>query len=430
MRGKRELPRKRPPFLPLALIFAAGFLAGTLFWHFRPFDTSVSSMGTATLPDLPDASAETEASPEPEPPPEPPQEEKVPSEPTPFVISFLGDCTLTSSHYTNHFEKLVGDDYAYPFSNVAEILLADDLTLANLECSFSPRRLESDSEYAFCGDPNYVRSLVQGGVEAVTLSNNHTRDFGDTGIRDTAAALAEYGVSGIPGNQGQRFELRHDNGDTLRLGAYVHPFNGSAKQMREGCERLKNEGADLVVAFMHAGAEKTYVPTKRQRELAHAAVKGGADVVVGTHPHVLQPVESYQGGVILYSIGNFCFGGNRNPSDKDTVIAQLTVSGSGGDRSWKMSYIPCRVSSVSNLNDYRPTPYPPDTAAYRRCFQKLEGTFRPPEPKPEPDAAEPRPPEPEPELDTPIFPPSGPELNSEDPVSTPSGSDVMDEQEI
>ena len=353
MRGKRELPRKRPPFLLFVLIFAAGFLAGTLFWHFRPFDASVPSGGTATLPDT---SAGTEVSPEPELPPAPPQEEEPSAEPAPFVISFLGDCTLTSSHHTNHFEKLVGDDYAYPFSNVAELLLADDLTLANLECSFSPRRLESDSEYAFCGDPNYVQALVLGGVEAVTLSNNHTRDFGDAGLRDTEAALAEYGVAGIPGNQEQCFELRHGNGDTLRLGAYV--------------------------------------PTKRQTALAHAAVKGGADVVVGTHPHVLQPIEAYQGSVILYSIGNFCFGGNRSPSDKDTVIAQLTVSGSGEDRSWEMSYIPCCVSSVSTRNDYRPTPYPPDTAAYRRCFQKLDGTFRPPVPKPEAAETPPLPPEP------------------------------------
>lgn len=290
MRGKRELPRKCPPILLFVLIFVAGFLAGTLFWHFYPSDASVPSGGTVTLPEDP---AETDVSSEPEIPPAPPQDEEPSTEPTPFVISFLGDCTLTSSHHTSHFEKLVGDDYAYPFSNVAELLLADDLTLANLECSFSPRRLESDSEYAFCGDPNYVQALVLGGVEAVTLSNNHTRDFGDAGLRDTEAALAEYGVAGIPGNQGQCFELRHGNGDTLRLGAYVHPFNGSAKQMEDGCKRLRDEGADILVAFMHAGAEKTYVPTKRQTALAHAAVKGGADVVVGTHPHVLQPIEVY-----------------------------------------------------------------------------------------------------------------------------------------
>ena len=262
MRGKRELPRKRPPILLFVLIFAAGFLAGTLFWHFHPPGASVPSGGTVTLPE---GTAGTDVSSEPESPPAPPQDEEPSAEPTPFVISFLGDCTLTSSHHTNHFEKLVGDDYAYPFSNVAEILLADDLTLANLECSFSPSRLESDSEYAFCGDPKYVQSLVLGGVEAVTLSNNHTRDFGDAGLRDTEAALAEYGVAGIPGNQGQCFELRHGNGDTLRLGAYVHPFNGSAKQMEDGCKRLRDEGADILVAFMHAGAEKTYVPCRRER---------------------------------------------------------------------------------------------------------------------------------------------------------------------
>ena len=70
------------------------------------------------------------------------------------------------------------------------------------------------------------------------------------------------------------------------------------------------------------------------------------------------------------------------------------MSGTGEDRSWEMSYIPCCVSSVSNRNDYRPTPYPPDTAAYRRCFQKLDGTFRPPAPKPEAAEAAPLPPEP------------------------------------
>ena len=78
------------------------------------------------------------------------------------------------------------------------------------------------------------QALVLGGVEAVTLSNNHTRDFGDAGLRDTEAALAEYGVAGIPGNQRQCFELRHDNGDTLRLGAYVHPFNDPAIATGQG----------------------------------------------------------------------------------------------------------------------------------------------------------------------------------------------------
>ena len=103
MRGKRELPRKRPPILLFVLIFAAGFLAGTLFWHFRSSGASVPSGGTVTLPEGP---AGTDVSSEPEIPPAPPQDGEPSAEPTPFVISFLGDCTLTSSHHTNHFEKL------------------------------------------------------------------------------------------------------------------------------------------------------------------------------------------------------------------------------------------------------------------------------------------------------------------------------------
>ena len=111
------------------------------------------------------------------------------------------ECQLLIKSHRELFEPLRAflrqhHPYETPEILALPVVLADDLTLANLECSFSPSRLESDSEYAFCGDPKYVQSLVQGGVEAVTLSNNHTRDFGDAGLRDTEAALAEYGVAG------------------------------------------------------------------------------------------------------------------------------------------------------------------------------------------------------------------------------------------
>lgn len=289
-----------------------------------------------------------------------------------FVISLLGDCTLSSSHYTNHFESLVGDDLAYPFSNVAELLTADDLTLANLECTFSDKRLESDSTYAFCGRRKYARSLALGGVDCVSMANNHTNDFGAVGVTETAAALEEAGVTGIQGGQGRSFELRHEDGTAVRIGVYALAVNGSVERMKKGVASLRDDGADIVIACIHAGVESIYVPTAWQTYIAHAAIQSGADVVVGTHPHILQPVEDYQGGVILYSIGNFCFGGNRNPGDKDTVIAQLTVYAEEDGVSWEMSYVPCSVSSVSNTNDYRPTPYIQGTEAYERCLRKLE----------------------------------------------------------
>lgn len=375
MRGKREMRRRRNPLLILlgAVIAAEVLLAAALLFQrlSGPGREAPPPAGTADeAAENGTALSETEREPElgaaaPAEIAEGQEDQKR------FVISLLGDCTLSSSHYTNHFESVVGDDLAYPFSNVAEILTADDLTLANLECSFSDKRLESESQYAFCGQTKYAESLALGGVDCVSMANNHTNDFGSAGVADTAAALAGVNVTGIQGNQGMCFDLRHDDGTAVRVGVYVLAFNGSTDQMKKGTARLREEGADIVIACMHAGAEKIYVPTARQTYLAHAAVNGGADVVVGTHPHILQPVEAYQDSVILYSIGNFCFGGNRNPGDKDTVIAQLVVDVGEDGVSWEMAYVPCSVSSVPDKNDYRPTPYGQGTEGWRRCMSKL-----------------------------------------------------------
>lgn len=373
------MPRQRDPVrIALCVVLAALVLlaAGLLFLRRsgpgelapeEPEHVPAFSEDTAHLSRPESVVPEPEA----DPPAVPPAAPDGAEDQTRFVISLLGDCTLSSSHYTNHFESVVGDDLAYPFSNVAEILTADDLTLANLECSFSDKRLESSSQYAFCGQAKYAQSLALGGVDCVSMANNHTLDFGSAGVADTAAALERVEVAGIQGGQSMCFDLRHDGGAALRVGIYVLPFNGSTDQMKKGAAALREDGADIVIACMHAGAEKIYVPTARQKYLAHAAVSGGADVVVGTHPHVLQPAEAYQDGLILYSLGNFCFGGNRNPSDKDTVIAQLVVDVEENGISWEMEYVPCCVSSVTNKNDYRPTPYEQGSAAYQRCLRKM-----------------------------------------------------------
>lgn len=379
VRGKREMRRERKPlpFLLAAVAVVALFAAGFIFLRTSSHDQEahgaqeVLSKPTALTEPEELALTEPETGPESDAVTEPAVAEEKPEPQNRFVLSLLGDCTLSSSHYTNHFEHYIGDNLEYPFSNVADILTADDLTLANLECSFSDKRLESESQYAFCGNPKYARSLVLGGVDCVSMANNHTNDFGRTGVEDTAAVLEKEGITGIQENQGTYFDLKHADGTSVRVGIYAHPFNGSTEQMQKGVARLREEGADIVIACMHAGAEKIYVPTKRQTYLAHAAISGGADLVVGTHPHVLQPVEAYQGGKILYSIGNFCFGGNRNPGDKDTVIAQMVVQVEEDGVSWDMEYVPCSVSGVTNQNDYRPTPYGQDEKGYQRCLSKL-----------------------------------------------------------
>ena len=134
---------------------------------------------------------------------------------------------------------------------------------------------------------------------------------------------------------------------------------------------LKSKNPDIIIVSFHWGQEKASAPNSSQKELAHKAVDLGANLIIGHHPHVLQGIEKYNGTYILYSLGNFCFGGNRNPGDKDTVIAQLTVHKEETGVSWEMTYVPCCVSSVANRNDYRPTPYEEGTAGYQRCLGKL-----------------------------------------------------------
>lgn len=106
------------------------------------------------------------------------------------------------------------------------------------------------------------------------------------------------------------------------------------------------------------GTEKETVPDETQIQLGHIAVDEGADLVIGSHPHVIQGYEKYNGRYIVYSLGNFCFGGNPNPSDKDCMIFQQTFTVTGNDVATddNINVIPCSISSVSNSNNYQPTP--------------------------------------------------------------------------
>ena len=128
--------------------------------------------------------------------------------------------------------------------------------------------------------------------------------------------------------------------------------------MKDGIAKLQEEGADLILACCHWGIERDNYPTDFQQKFGRECIDWGADLVIGHHPHVLQGVEEYQGKYIIYSLGNFCFGGNRNPVDKDTMIAQQTFTFLDGEKQEDAVFriIPCAITSDRTRNDYRPTP--------------------------------------------------------------------------
>lgn len=303
-----------------------------------------------------------------------------------FLLSFAGDCTLGTEHgswgKSGTFPEVVGEDYAYPFAGVRGLFARDDFTFVNLEGALTSHTVPAEKQYRFRGPTAYGAILTEGSVEAVTLANNHTLDYGRTGLQETRQVLKDLGVAA--GGDGETFLYTTPRG--LKIGVYT-AYHFGKPQIRQSIEALQNQGAEVIVAAFHSGAEGSYAPTPRQRELFRYAADCGAHIVYNSHPHVLQPMERYGDSVIFYSLGNFSFGGNRNPSDKDSAVIQVEVERQA-DGSVVLSQVlvhPCSVSSRVDRNDYQPTLCQADSTQARRVEQKLAGTYRPPAPVSEPE---------------------------------------------
>lgn len=335
-----------------------------------------------------------EATPEvtPEPTPEPEPESEL------FTISFIGDLTLTGAPGTPvRFEETMNGDYLYPFSNVVQYFSDDEYTIGNLECTFSDQALYSIQTFSFRAPTTSANILLQGGVDFVTTANNHTEDFHEAGKRDTWATLEQYGIPYGKNDEAQI--VTTPNG--LRLGIYCQhsssygDYRPDEDKAIAAIHELKEQEPDLIICAFHMGIELNYYPLDKTPETARICrrcIDEGADIIYGSHTHCLQPIEEYNGGLILYSMGNFVFGGSSFPSDQDTAIVQLTVS---RDKDGKVAVegydiIPCCISSLpvtnpnlaanvrrpkTDYNDFRPTPYEPGSEDYNRALSKINGTY-------------------------------------------------------
>lgn len=280
-----------------------------------------------------------------------------------ITISAAGDCSLGNyleQDYAWSFRQTYEEkqNSGYFFENVSDIFSQDDMTIVNLEGVLTLSDVINPGRtYNIKGDPEYADILTSGSVEAVSMGNNHRLDYGEAGTADTVAALEEAGiVYAYEGNVGI-FEVKGIRIGIVSVnessqGSYVETY------LENGIRRLREEGAALVLACCHWGIEKEYYPEEYQCQLGKKCIDWGADLVIGHHPHVLQGIEEYQGRFIIYSLGNFCFGANRNPSDKDAMIFQQTFTFKEGEKQQdtQARVIPCSVSSVKDRNDYKPTP--------------------------------------------------------------------------
>lgn len=283
-------------------------------------------------------------------------------EPVTITVSAAGDCTLGTDEFFDWSDSLpakyeeVGDP-AYFFRNVQPIFAQDDLTIVNFEGTLTESEEREDKQFAFKAAPAYAEILTAGSVEAANMANNHSKDYGEQSYTDTIKALEDRGITTFGYD---RLAVMDIKGVKVGLlGTYVlREGLGIKDSMIANLEALKEQGAQIIIASFHWGSEKAYEPDSTQIELAHAAIDNGADLVLGHHPHVLEGIEEYQGKNIVYSLGNFCFGGNAYPSDMNTMIFQQTFTIKDGELQQDnvKNIIPCRISSEDGYNNYQPTP--------------------------------------------------------------------------
>lgn len=287
--------------------------------------------------------------------------EKKQKNPVTITVSSMGDCTLGTDENFNRSTSLNAyyetNGAKYFFRSVKPILEKDDLSIVNMEGTLTKETSRADKTFAFKADPAYAAILTSGSVEAANLANNHSRDYGEQSLKDTLATLKDAGITTFGFEETAVMDIK---GIKVGLvGIYeLAEHMGKEAQLKENIQKVKDEGAQLIIVNFHWGIEKEARPNSTQVHLAHAAIDNGADLVIGHHPHVLQGIEKYKGKYIAYSLGNFCFGGNSNPSDKDTMIFQqtFTITEEGVEENDEINIIPCKLSSSNNKNDYQPTP--------------------------------------------------------------------------
>ena len=290
------------------------------------------------------------------------------------TVTFTGDCTLTQDYRSSNkkFDSTVDGDMEYCFQNCAEFFKSDDLTLINLENPVTNKTGHKDNQYIFRMDPDNLEMLTTNGIEAVNIANNHTMDFWEDGLQDTRDNLDEYGIIWSDDKYGATFTA--SNGIIIGMVGLGNDTNAS--DVSGIIKGLRDDGASIIIASCHFGAEGTYEPTDRQKKIAHALIDDyGVDIVVGTHPHRLQPIEKYNGHYIFYSLSNFCFGGNYSLTDPDSVIIQCDfIMDADGSKcvDYRLRVFPYCQTSTRPGNDFCPAPYEWESEDYFRVMERLD----------------------------------------------------------
>ncbi|MBO4229606.1 MAG: CapA family protein [Clostridia bacterium] len=299
--------------------------------------------------------AETETDPPAETETEPPETEPETAVPEPdlpepvlstFVFSFVGDVLLASDQGWDGFWSFNGFAYdtdpSYYFEKMLPLFSSDDYTVANCECIFTDRVLnpvekEEDPGYWYYSETKNAGAFSDGRIEIVSLANNHALDYGKEGRQDTIDALESRRRTVLTEKQSLILSKDGVRVALLCVSMYGYAYIPPIVEWLESVSSV----SDFQIVYFHGGQERTHVPEDWKIYACHTLVDAGADLVLGNHPHVLQPIETYHGVEIVYSLGNFLFGGAHTCENR-TMVYRLTLSITNQQlESVSSEWIPC-----------------------------------------------------------------------------------------
>ncbi len=285
-----------------------------------------------------------------------------------ITITATGDVTIgrnVKSSGKSIFQKELekqNNDVNFIFRNVRGIFENDSLTIVNFEGvlaeKYSIPSRKQNNDFLFLAPVAYASVLPDNGVEMAAIENNHIGDFGEDGTQSTRDALDAVGVLWADSTHSAEYEIAGIRMIVFAYQTLNQPYTSDelAVMVREEIARVRDE-YDLVIVYYHWGDELDYAPKDNQVKLGRATVDAGADLVLGSHSHRINPIECYQGKYIVYSLANCSFAGNNKPSDMYTFIFQNRFRFKNG-RILQSSFriIPCRISSRRDYNDFCITP--------------------------------------------------------------------------
>jgi poly-gamma-glutamate capsule biosynthesis protein CapA/YwtB (metallophosphatase superfamily) len=262
-------------------------------------------------------------------------------EPLPVTRMLLGGDVMLS-RYVGALARQRADP-AWTLREVADLFSSADIAFVNLEAPFSDRGRTVETGMVFKAEPEMVAALRVAGIDIVSTANNHARDCGGYGIEFTLDWLQKNNIETV--GTAPTSELAHAGTilerNQVGFGFLAYTYDQSngnhtdhddrvammdLDEMVDDVKKLQ-ERCDVVIVSMHAGTEYRQTPNARQREFARAAIDAGATIVVGHHPHVTQPVESYGKGVVFYSLGNLAFDQFQRKETQRGLIADLRFIG-------------------------------------------------------------------------------------------------------